>query len=76
MLGNQFYHASLRKYIILFGTLFNDLHINRKNSSGNIIQSIKCPLTYAPREKVTARLEQNISSVSYTHLTLPPTPYV
>lgn len=71
MLGNQFYHASLRKYIILFGTLFNDLHINRKNSSGNIIQSIKCPLTYAPREKVTARLEQNISLTEKQSIILP-----
>jgi len=71
MLGNQFYHASLRKSIILFGTLFNDLHINRKNSSGNIIQSIKCPLTYAPREKVTARLEQNISLTEKQSIILP-----
>ena len=71
MFGNSFYHASLRKYIILFGTLFNDIHINRKNSAGNIIQRIKCPLTYAPREKVTARLEQNISLTEKQSIILP-----
>jgi len=71
MLGQQFYHQSLRKFIILFGTMFNDLHINRKNSSGNIIQTIKCPLTYAPREKVTARLEQNPELLNQQSIILP-----
>ena len=71
MLGHKFYHESLRKYIILFGTLFNDLRIERKNSNDNVIQTIKCPLTYAPREKVTARLEQNISLTEKQSIILP-----
>ena len=71
MLGHKFYHESLRKYIILFGTLFNDLRIERKNSNDNVIQTIKCPLTYAPREKVTARLEQNISLTEKQSILLP-----
>jgi len=71
MFGNSFYHASLRKYIILFGTLFNDIHINRRNTDGNVIQRIKCPLTYAPREKVTARLEQNLSLTEKQSILLP-----
>ena len=41
MLGHKFYHESLRKYIILFGTLFNDLRIERRNSNDNVIQKIK-----------------------------------
>jgi len=71
MLGHKFYHESLRKYIILFGTLFNDLRIERRNSNDNVIQTIKCPLTYAPREKVTARLEQNISLTEKQSILLP-----
>jgi len=71
MFGHKFYHQSLRKYIILMGTLFNDIYIERKNSSGNIIQTIKCPLTYAPREKVTARLEQNPSLTEQQSILLP-----
>ena len=55
MFGHQFYHKSLRNYIILFGTLFNNIHIERRNSNDNVIQKIKCPLTYAPREKVTSK---------------------
>ena len=71
MLGNKFYHESLRRYIILFGTLFNDIHIKRRNSSGNVISEIKCPLTYAPREKVTARLEQNLALTEQQAINLP-----
>jgi len=71
MFGHDYYHESIRKYIILFGTLFNDIHIKRKNSSGNVIQKIKCPLTYAPREKVTARLEQNLNLTEQQSILLP-----
>ena len=71
MLGNKFYHASIRRYIILFGTLFNDIHIKRRNENDNVISEIKCPLTYAPREKVTARLEQNLSLTEQQAINLP-----
>ena len=71
MFGHKFYHQSIRKYIILFGTLFNDIHIERRNSNNNVIQTIKCPLTYAPREKVTARLEQNPAITEQQSVLLP-----
>ena len=71
MFGHKFYHTSLRKYIILFGTLFNDIHIQRRNSNDNVVQTIKCPLTYAPREKVTARLEQNPNLTEQQAVLLP-----
>ena len=41
MLGSTFYHETMRKCVVGFGTLFNDIHITRKDSSGNVIQSIK-----------------------------------
>ena len=59
MLGHTFYHQHLRKYVIVFGTLFNDIIIQRKDNSGNIVQDIKVPLAYAPREKALARLDQD-----------------
>ena len=47
MLGNrQFYHEIIRKIIVAFGTLFNDIHIVRKNNSGDVTQSMKVPLAY------------------------------
>ena len=52
MLGHDYYHESIRKYVIYFGTMFNDLRIKRRNTDGNVIQNIKVPVTYAPREKM------------------------
>jgi hypothetical protein len=57
MLGHTFYHQHLRKYVIVFGTLFNDIIVQRKDNSGNVVQDIKAPLAYAPREKALARLD-------------------
>jgi len=54
---NTFYHGAIRKYIVAFGTLFNDIHINRVNSSNETIQTMKVPLSYGPKEKFLARLE-------------------
>jgi len=57
MFGKTFYHDTLRKYVILFGTLFNDIWINRPDNAGNVKQSLKVPLSYGPREKFLARIE-------------------
>ena len=55
MLGNTFYHETIRKVVIGFGTLFNDIHITRKNSSGAIVQSMKVPLAFGPKQKFLVR---------------------
>lgn len=59
MLGHTYYHGTLRKYVTLFGTLFNEIYINRSDSVHNVTNSLKVPLIYGPREKVLARLESN-----------------
>ena len=51
MLGSTFYHQTIRKYVAVFGTLFNDINIERKNSSGVIVERIKVPLAYGPKQK-------------------------
>ena len=51
MLGQQFYHETIRKIIVGFGTTFNNINLVRKDSSGNVAQSMKVPLAYGPREK-------------------------
>lgn len=57
MFGQQFYFALIRKYVILFGTLFNDIKITRFDSTHNVQHTIDVPISYGPREKVLARLE-------------------
>ena len=57
MLGHTFYHNTIRRYVILFGTLFNDIHINRVDTGGSVTQTIKVPISYGPKEKMLARLD-------------------
>ena len=51
MLGSTFYHQTIRKYVAVFGTLFNDINIERKNSSGTVVERLKVPLAYGPKQK-------------------------
>jgi hypothetical protein len=58
MFGTYFYNESMRRMTIGFGQIFNNIQIKRKNSSGDVVQSIRVPLAYAPKEKFLARLDQ------------------
>lgn len=53
----KFYHNTIRKGIVAFGNLFNNIAIDRKDANGNVIQTLKVPLSYAPRQKFLARIE-------------------
>lgn len=59
MLGQTFYFSTIRKYVIVFGTLFNDVRISRHDANNNLVDFIKVPLSYAPKEKMLARLEND-----------------
>jgi len=71
MLGNQFYHETMRKIVVSFGTLFNNIQIVRKNSSGAVVQSMKVPLAYGPQQKFLARLNSDPALASKVAVTLP-----
>lgn len=58
MFGVRFEHDLLRKYVVLFGTLFNDITITRENEAGQSIQAFKVPISYGPREKFLAMVRQ------------------
>ena len=71
MLGTYFYNESLRKCIIAFGSLFNDIYITRKNASGTDSQSLKVPLAYGPKQKFMVRLEADPNLDQKVAITLP-----
>ena len=71
MLGQQFYHETMRNVIVAFGTLFNNIHLVRKNNSGSVIQTMKVPLAYGPRQKWLTRLDADASLDSKVAITLP-----
>ena len=71
MLGNYFYHEIIRKTVIAFGTLFNDIHVRHDDGNGNIISEIKVPVAYGPRQKFLARIQQQPELNKATQITLP-----
>ena len=71
MLGQQFYHETIRKVIIAFGTLFNDISLVRKDNNGTITQTMKVPLAYGPREKFLVRLREDADLTKQVAITLP-----
>lgn len=56
MFAQTFYHGHLRKYVVLFGTLFNDIYFNRVDEDGEQLSTIKVPISYSPKEKMLARI--------------------
>tara|TARA_B100001063_G_C16755042_1_gene552611 strand:+ start:937 stop:1692 length:756 start_codon:yes stop_codon:yes gene_type:complete len=58
MFGGHFYHATMRKSVAVFGTLFNNINVIRKDGSGGILSQVKVPLAYGPKQKFLARLDQ------------------
>jgi len=71
MLGQQFYHETMRKVVVAFGTIFNNINIVRKNNSGAIIQKMKVPLAYGPAQKFLTRLDNDPSLKNKVAVTLP-----
>jgi hypothetical protein len=70
MLGTYHYHEIIRKTIISFGTLFNDIHIKHKNDT-KVISDMKVPLAYGPTQKFLATLEQQADLNKPVQITLP-----
>ncbi len=71
MLTVPFYHSLLKKYVIVFGTLFNNIYIERTNSSGVVTQTLRVPISYGPRDKTLARLEENPTGIAKQSIQLP-----
>ena len=49
MLGTQFYNEAVRKTVITFGTLFNNIEL-KKTIDGQTIETEKVPLAYGPKQ--------------------------
>jgi hypothetical protein len=55
MLGTPFTHDMIRKFVVAFGTMFNNIKLQRIEKDADT-QWISVPLSYAPKEKWHARL--------------------
>jgi hypothetical protein len=56
MFGHSYYHGVIRKYIVMFGNMFNDIDVVRYNNAGTAVQTIRVPIAYGPKEKFLVRL--------------------
>lgn len=54
-----FYFSLIRKYIITFGTLFNNIYITRTDKNGNVTLLERVPITYGPKDKMLTRVVQD-----------------
>ena len=71
MLGTYFYHQNIRKTIVAFGNLFNNLYIKHEDGDGNDYSDVRVPLAYGPTQKFLARLEQQADLNKPVAITLP-----
>ncbi len=71
MLGQYFYHEIIRKTVIGFGTLFNNVEVRTRNADGTFAQVMKVPLAYGPMSKYLALIEQQASYKNRVQVTLP-----
>ncbi|MGA1049675.1 MAG: tail sheath stabilizer and completion protein [Minisyncoccia bacterium] len=58
MLGTYFYHEIIRKTIVAFGTLFNNIYIRHENSYGEVVDETKVGIAYGPMQKFLAKIQQ------------------
>jgi len=71
MLGTTYYHETIRKYVAIFGTLFNDINIQRRNSSGVITEQIKVPIEYSAKDRMLLHIRRMSTTDASVQTTLP-----
>lgn len=71
MFGDHFYHATMRKSVAVFGTLFNNISVIRNDGNGNILNQIKVPLAYGPKQKFLARIDSETNRDASMAIKLP-----
>ena len=71
MLGTYYYHEIIRKTVIAFGTLFNEVYVRHTGNTGENLSEVKVPVSYGPRQKFLARIQQQPDLNKATTLSLP-----
>ena len=72
MLGPHYYNEAIRETVIAFGTLFNNIEIQKVDPTvGTTLEVEKVPLAYGPKQKFLTRLEQNPEVGRKVAITLP-----
>jgi len=59
LFGQTYYFSTIKKYVVLVGSLFSDIKIVRTDASGAQTGLIKVPVSYAPKDKTLQRVIQD-----------------
>ena len=69
---DYFYYKLMRKYVILFGTVFNQITLIRKApDSDTELERFRVPISYAPKDKYVTRFESDPDLLKSTQTVLP-----
>jgi hypothetical protein len=71
MFGHDFYHGTIRRYVIMFGNLFNEMQISRFDANGNRIQNLNVPISYGPKQRFIERVQADPTLNRSVSVTLP-----
>lgn len=72
--GNTFYHASIKRIITAYASLFSNIYIERRegdSAKGNKVQTLHIPIAYAPKEKWLVRVDSDPKLENHTYTSLP-----
>jgi hypothetical protein len=67
----HFYNRTIRKIVVAFGTLFNDIQVIRFDKNGNQKEILKVPLNYGAKEKWVTRITSDPDLVKSVATTVP-----
>lgn len=76
MLGHSpFNHDTIKKMTIIFGSLFNDIKVNRTDSSSVTVKVVKVPINYGPADPQLLRTQQTPDTQPPVAMVLPAISY-
>lgn len=61
----------MRKAVAVFGTIFNNINVIRTKADGTVLNQIKVPLSYGPKQKFLARLDTSSGADASMAMKLP-----
>jgi hypothetical protein len=70
-IANHFYNGTTKKYITIFGSIFNKISITREDNEGTEIQRMVVPISYGPYQKFLVRITQDPNLDQKAAITLP-----
>lgn len=72
-INSSYYNESVRKLVIAFGSLFNEIYLSKFDADGDVTEKVRVPITYGPKEKFFRKLREDstITDNAHVQITLP-----